>query len=110
MAALCYLSPCMQILFSEIWNDVTLNFHSLGLIQYSLRPISYQKLPRDHNLPTLLNTVCVVSLFIKKLIRKKNNHCFRTARQPRPTAGLPRLFSGAQRTRSRIVTSGDRSL
>src|ERR1700729_4328002 len=97
MAALCYLSPCMQILFSEIWNDVTLNFHSLGLIQYSLRPISYRKLPRDHNLPTLLNTVCVVSLFIKKLIRKENNHCFRTARQPRPTAAtaLPRLFSGA---------------
>jgi hypothetical protein len=79
MAALCYLSPCIQILFSEIWNDVTLNFHSLGLIQYSLRPISYRKLPRDHNLPTLLNTVCVVSPFINKLIRKEKNHCFRTA-------------------------------
>src|ERR1700691_5406778 len=85
MAALCYLSPCIHILFSEIWDDVTLNFHSLGLIQYSLRPISYRKLPRDHNLPTLLNTVCVASLFINKLIRKENNHCFR------PSHGGPRL-------------------
>jgi hypothetical protein len=97
MAALCYLSPCIHILFSEIWDDVTLNFHSLGLIQYSLRPIRYRKLSRDHNLPTLLNTVCVVSLFINKLIRKENNHCFRTARQPRPTAATapPRHFPGA---------------
>jgi hypothetical protein len=86
------LSSCIHILFSEILDDITLNFHSLGLIQYSLRPISNRKLPRDHNLPTLLNTVCVVSPFINELIRKENDHCFRSsnctvaARQPRTTA------------------------
>jgi hypothetical protein len=106
------LSSCIHILFSEILDDITLNFHSLGLIQYSLRPISNRKLPRDHNLPTLLNTVCVVSPFINELIRKENDHCFRSsnctvqpARQPRTTAATahgshgprqPRHFSGAQ--------------
>jgi len=59
-----------------MWDNVTLNFHSLGLIQYSLGPISYQKLPRDHNLPTLLNTFCVVSPFINKLIHKKKKTLF----------------------------------
>jgi hypothetical protein len=32
MASLCYLSLCIHILFSKIWDDVALNFHSLGLI------------------------------------------------------------------------------
>ena len=94
------LSSCIHILFSEIWDDVTLNFHSLGLIQYTLwsqsatgncpETTAYQHcwIPFVWCLHLLTNLSAKKTIIVFKV---------RTARQPRPTAAtaLPRLFSGA---------------
>jgi hypothetical protein len=67
------------------WCYAQLPFSWLDSI-YPLKPIGYRKLPRDHNLPTMLNTICVVSPFINEHIRKENYHCFRSSNCTAATA------------------------
>jgi len=92
MAALCYLSPCIHILFAEIWDDVALNFHSpsLGLIQDAWGQSANGNCPEltTYQHDWIIFVWCPHLLTVKKTL----NCTVATAHGPR----LPRLFSGAR--------------